>query len=951
LHDLLTDARDGRGHLVLIDGEAGIGKTALAGALCREAAATGAHVLTGHCYDRTETPPYGPWIEIARRVQSLPGTANAPPLPRLEGATSQADLFALARDFLVALTAARPLVLVLEDLHWADSASLDLLRFLARGIDEMPFLLLATYRGDEVDRRHPLAGLVPLLVREAPTARLNLRPLDAEAVRVLVGTSYNLAERAAHRLAAYLIERTEGNALFMTELLRSFEEEGLLDRLDDRAYAKIAARTPVPALLKQIVDGRLSRLGDETAALLAIAAVVGQEVPLGVWQAVSQVDEETLLTVAERAEAAHLVSASPHEDAISFTHALIRDVLYEDVSALRRRRLHRQVAEALIVLPAPDPDAVAYHLQQAGDERAAAWLVRAAERAEDAYALVSAADRYEAAFTLLDALQGDPVERGWLRLLAAALRRHADRDRSFAWAEEALALAAVAGDPSLGARAQALLGLLICYRGAYRSAMATLAASLDTIDRLPPGTGATGRREQQIDKVVNRGTLVSGLAGGGRLTEARRQGEHYLARFADAATTPAERGAIADAHMGLAEVYAFQGEPELTQRAFAAAVSAYHATDNHVIALLNLREELMLAVLPYRADDLAERERVTAAAERMAAWVTERGGHVYPNLSRYARLPLLVLEGQWREARGILEPAESSEIPTLARVRPFFLGTVARAQGDAGTAWQCVHEPSPIRAASEPGEEMGWPPMHFHRLAAELALDAGDLAAARGWLDLHGRWLDFMEATLGRAEGEVLEAEWHRATGDVVRARDHAAQALAYATSPRQPLALIAAHRFLGILDTDSGDGAEAEDHFAQALALADACRAPYERALTLIALAELLATTREYRRARTLLDEARALCLPMDAIPALARIEQLAARIDATTDRPPAGLTAREVEVLRLVATGLSNAEIAERLFLSPNTVKVHVARILGKIGVHNRAAATEFALRHGIA
>ena len=196
LHDRLTAARDGRGSLVLIGGEAGIGKTALADALCREAADAGAHVLTGHCYDRTETPPYGPWIEIARRVQALPDAANAPPVPRLDGATSQADLFAQARDFLVALTAARPLVLVLEDLHWADSASLDLLRFVARGIDELPLLLVATYRGEDVDRRHPLAALVPLLVREAPTERLGLRPLDTAAAQALVRARYDLAERS-----------------------------------------------------------------------------------------------------------------------------------------------------------------------------------------------------------------------------------------------------------------------------------------------------------------------------------------------------------------------------------------------------------------------------------------------------------------------------------------------------------------------------------------------------------------------------------------------------------------------------------------------------------------------------------------------------------------------------------------------------------------------------------
>jgi predicted ATPase len=224
LHDRLTAARGGRGSLVLIDGEAGIGKTALADRLARQATDAQVTVLAGHCYDRTETPPYGPWIEIAQRVQSLPDGANAPPVPRLDGATSQADLFTQARDFLVALTAARPLLLVLEDLHWADSASLDLLRFVAHGVAELPLLLLATYRGEDVDRRHPLAGLVPLLVREAPTERLNLRPLDTEAAQALVRVRYALAERAARRLALYLIERTEGNALFLTELLRSLED-------------------------------------------------------------------------------------------------------------------------------------------------------------------------------------------------------------------------------------------------------------------------------------------------------------------------------------------------------------------------------------------------------------------------------------------------------------------------------------------------------------------------------------------------------------------------------------------------------------------------------------------------------------------------------------------------------------------------------------------------------
>jgi ATP/maltotriose-dependent transcriptional regulator MalT len=949
LQDRLTAAQGGRGSLVLISGEAGIGKSALADRLVRKATGARLNVLAGHCYDRTETPPYGPWIEIARQVQTLPDATNAPSVPRLDDVTSLADLFSRARDFLVALTAERPLVLVLEDLHWADSASLDLLRFIARGAGDFPLLLVATYRDEDVNRSHALAALVPLLVREAPTERLALRPLDTEDTQALVQMRYNLAESVTQRLATYLMERTEGNALFMTELLRSLEEEQLLDRLDGSPYLDAIARTPVPSLLQQIVDDRLARLGNDTSALLAVAAVIGQEVPLAVWSVVTGADEETLLTAVEHAEAAHLVAASTRDDSIRFTHALIRDVLYGHVSALRRRRLHLKVAEACVAASPPDPDTIAYHLLQAGDERATAWLVRAAERAEDAYALVSAAERYERALALLDAQDGDLAERGWLRLLVAALRRHEDLDRSYSWAEEAVVMATKAGAPSLVARARALHGLLAGYRSDYRTAKADLVAAEAAAERLPTGAGLS-RREQHIDKIANGGTLTICLAYGGYLAEARTRGEAYLSRSVDAASTPEELGAIADVYTGLALTYAIQGEPVLARRSFAAASAAHHGSDQDMFAYANHREEMIHAVLPYQSDDLVGRERVAAAAARMAIRSVERGGHVSTDLPRFARVPLLVIEGQWREARRILDLPRTSDLALMVCFNVFHRGTIARAQGDTAMAWQCVHEPFRPSPETEPGEHFCPMPLQFHLLAAGLALDARDLRTARTWLDLYRRWLDFMDATLGRSDGEVLDAEWHRASGDTERAQDHATRALVYASSPRQPLALLAAHRMLGILDADERRAEAAEAHFAEALALATACHAPYERALTLIAQADFLAATDDARRARQLLDEARDLCLSMDARPALDRIARLVARLDGPADGPPAGLSARELDVLRLVAAGCSNAEIAERLFVSPNTVKTHVAHLLAKIGVPNRAAATEYAVRHGL-
>src|SRR5262249_48016227 len=154
----------------------------------------------------------------------------------------------------------------------------------------------------------------------------------------------------------------------------------------------------------------------------------------------------------------------------------------------------------------------------------------------------------------------------------------------------------------------------------------------DIIERLPPGTGVARRREQQIDKASNRGALVAGLAYSGRFAEARRLGESWLAGFAEAAATPGEFGSLAKGPSGLAVAYAYQGEPVLARQCYAAALPAFQASGHHVSGHAAQREELILVVLPYQGDDLAERERVATEAERAAAWVIERGGHVNPNL-------------------------------------------------------------------------------------------------------------------------------------------------------------------------------------------------------------------------------------------------------------------------------------------------------------------------------
>ena len=232
LREHLASAMAGHGSLVLIGGEAGIGKSSLAGVVVAEAMGQGALALVGRCYDLSETPPYGPWHDLFAHAPFAACPVPPPLGPLADGErarpTGQAALLGRMRDFLVAATSRQPLVLVLDDLHWADPASLELLRLLARDLAPLPALLVAIYRTEELTRHHPLFPLLPVLIREAAARHLDLRALDDDAIRAWLRARYRLADPHAARLVAYLRARAEGNPFFAGELLRALEETGLL---------------------------------------------------------------------------------------------------------------------------------------------------------------------------------------------------------------------------------------------------------------------------------------------------------------------------------------------------------------------------------------------------------------------------------------------------------------------------------------------------------------------------------------------------------------------------------------------------------------------------------------------------------------------------------------------------------------------------------------------------
>ena len=944
---------------MLIGGEAGVGKTTLARALCREAAERGALVLEGSCYDLSETPPYGPWSEV---FSNYVPNEDLPPPPEAFAGTGAADaittrsaLFDGVRYFVATLAERRPSVMLLEDLHWADPESLEILRIVGRETDSKALLVLATYRGDELARGHPLYQLLPVLERESGARRLELRSLRPKALHELVAARYRLTETNSARLVAYLFAEAEGNPFFTIQLLRALEEDEVLRPLGTHWVLGDLEHRGVPLPLRQVIEGRLLRLDEEGQRLLRVAAVVGQEVPFSLWASVVDHEEEELIPVVEGATAARLIESDESGDGFRFVHALIREALYEGINPLRRRVVHRRVGEPLAALPAPDPDAVAYHFRRAGDERAARWLVRAGERAERTSALLTAAERYEKALELTAAGGMDAAERGWLGLRLAVLQRFRKPQEALAHVQEAERLAREANDPGLATRVPLVRGLLRIFANGIRDGLEDVTAGVEMIEKLPVPRGARNEAARSIDAVINQGMLAAILSWAGRLAEARRRGEAFLARPAD----HRDDASLAGAWWGMALVHAMQGRPDQARRAYDSTRTTYENLDQHRLVAFVLRDELTYVLLPYMTERVAERERVATAAEH--AVLRGRAAAAIDEPTEYARftmLQLMMLEGRWEEARRVisvlLEYGGHTRTIFLRNILRSFLGPLAGNQGETDLAWRQVHKTWPGGPSTEPGEGDVYYTLPLQRLAAELSIDEDNLPVAREWLESHDRWLSWSGAVLGLSEGEALWARYERAARNAEQAHRRAEQALARATDPRQPLALLGAHRLLGELDTAAGSYEAADQHLQAALDLANACAAPYEQALVLLALADLRLAKHEDAEVRSPLEEAQGIFSELGAVPASARADAIAAELAERSRVEPAysgGLTQREEEVLGLLAAGRSNKEIAAVLFLSERTVERHITTIYRKIGVHRRTEAMAFALRHGLA
>ncbi|HVM07953.1 MAG TPA: AAA family ATPase [Acidimicrobiales bacterium] len=459
-------ANDGRGGFVLVTGAPGSGKSRLVEEVGLEARARGLQFLIGRCYETAEGLAYGPIVEVLELVErSLPEDAfrdivgedageiarllpqlrtqwddAAPerPLPVQEARTS---LFAALRQVLARVAAVRPLVVLIDDLHWADDATLRFVEYLAAELPGLPISVIATYGGEDVSASAPFRLFVSGLHRRRLVETVEVPPLDeqhvAELLRALGGGE------APPALVAQLHEATGGNPFFVEEVIRQLiDAQQLLDASGRWLPTAGAADVEVPDSVRFVIEDRLAKLSPATRNVLVTAAVVGRDFGFELLEALADLSEDELLDALDEAERTRLVMASNENGFVRFrfAHGLIRRTLAAEMSLTRRQRLHVQVAEALEHVYASTLDEyaadIAFHLVEAGRwadaELTARFLLLAGDRALEAAA-------YEEALRHFDrALARSPMSDA--RARAAVLEKMGMAERSLGHLDDALAL-------------------------------------------------------------------------------------------------------------------------------------------------------------------------------------------------------------------------------------------------------------------------------------------------------------------------------------------------------------------------------------------------------------------------------------------------------------------------------------------------------------------------------
>jgi class 3 adenylate cyclase/tetratricopeptide (TPR) repeat protein len=510
LRRAVDEALAGRGGLALVAGEAGVGKSRLVAEVGAGAWSRGMRVLTGHCLEMDSVPPYLPYVEMIEEVISGPRSPLAlrealgdvaPEIARIAPALrrffpdiaqpvelppelARRYLWNSFHEFVARGAQTQPLLLVLEDLHWADESTLLLTEYLAPLLREMPVQIIGTYRDDEIEISHPLSRVISQLGRRRLTDRISLRRLSSGGVRAMVEAL--AGQPPPEQLVRVIDSETEGNPFFVEELYLHLAESGVL--LDERGRVRPNLKVDevsVPESIRHVIGERLSRLSRPTCEALVAAAVSGRVFDPDFVGEVAGVDRDTLIDALDEAESARLIAPFKGDGNLIFTHELIRQTLLADVSTLKRERLHQQAANAIERRYADNLEEYAadltHHLTRAGRSgdrpRLVRYLTIAGEQAADAAAFDDALGHFEHALSLIEPSNQD-TRAELLERLAMALRSVGRWDDALRTMNEALDLYQALGRTEALGRLSAAMVSQLTWTARIREAVQTAQRAL-----------------------------------------------------------------------------------------------------------------------------------------------------------------------------------------------------------------------------------------------------------------------------------------------------------------------------------------------------------------------------------------------------------------------------------------------------------------------------------------
>jgi DNA-binding NarL/FixJ family response regulator len=938
--------------VLLLAGEAGIGKSRLLDETRRMMAETGGIVAIGRCVDERGMPPYLPWIlALSELGEHLEGeAANLRDLllsPRdvVEAVSLGPDqlrlrLFDTVAQAVRGIAMRVPLMLAFDDLQWSDEASNALLRYVAVQVTNAPLLIAGAYRREELTTNVELARTLEELDRRRLLRTIRVGPLSAGETELLLD---DLVGGIEPSLATSIHKHSEGNPFFIEEVARSLAEEGVL-----ADGVGMASALPLPSGVAAVIQRRLDRLDRDCRNVLDYAALAGREIAVDLVAVSSRNETDEVAALLDGATRAGLVRPANQADAsfgeatrpidFVFTHDRIRETIDAAINPVRRRTIHANLAAALEADGEAQLDlarlaALTHHYRNARmPDQARRYAILLGDASIRSRAYGEAERAYNVAIDLLPGR--DNSGELWLKFGEAALAGGSpEAVTAFASAKQAFDSD---GDLPGGARSLFRLGVAHARREELDLAVSCFEAAATAIDHLDANLADSEIGAEHARVLIELGNILgTSLADYETAIEAGQRALDLAQQISDSPSLEAE------ARLALAKTLMRCCRLEEGHELLAPALSLAHGAGN-----FDLASEVagVLANHAYWIGDVNGSERFGLRRRDLAA---QAGDPFARRHSRPWLANVALAQGKWDATERLITEAEPDvalvDSPEPRAFLQCLTGLLNFQRGEIGQAVNSFEEAMVGFRQSGPAT-LAW----YHGLLAHAYHVAGDLAAAeRAAAETAEIVMSLPELAMPRAPSLAQLGLVAVRASDLPSVRRWYAELRPYSGQHHWVLM----DRPLGMLAAALGDLTSANRYLSAALETAIRGGIGPERALTLFELGKLGARANR-SDAPVLLTEAIELLGKFDMRAALNEAEGALATLNG--DKPavyPHGLTEREVAVLALVAQGLTNREIGDHLGISDKTVTNHLTHIFTKANLDNRSSAVAFAFRHGLA